>query len=118
MERREGRRFNLNAPVQFTWRVPGSGIASEGGTTRDISVRGLFVLATTCPPEGSTLRVSVLLPAYTGDGRLEMKADAMVVRVEDTGGTRLPSGFAAVTKTCALVPRTYSLQDLRSTLNP
>ena len=101
MERRGGRRFNLQAPVQFTWRLPGSGVASEDGRTRDISVRGVFVLASTCPPEGSVLRMRVSLPACPGDSSLEMQADATVVRVEGSGSEDCP-GFAAITKRCSL----------------
>jgi PilZ domain len=99
MERRGWRRFNLQAPVQFTWRLPGSGVASEDGRTRDISVRGVFVLASTCPPEGSVLRMRVSLPGWPGDSSLEMQADATVVRVEDSGSEDCP-GFAAITKRC------------------
>lgn len=104
MERRVGRRFNLEAPVQFTWRLPGSGIASEGGRTRDVSLRGIFVLAGTCPPEGSALRMTVLLPPSIGGSGLEMEADATVVRVEGCGNEDCP-GFAAITKRCSLKSR-------------
>lgn len=104
IERRAGRRFNLEAPVQFTWRVPGSSIASEGGRTRDISMRGIFVSAGACPPEGSALRMTVLLPASADDPTLEMHVDATVVRVEVSGTGDRP-GFAAITNRCSLSNR-------------
>jgi hypothetical protein len=104
MERRSARRFNLEAPVQFSWGVPGSGVGSEDGRTRDISIQGMFVLATTCPPEGSLLRMSVSLPTCAGDSGLEMHADATVVRVEGSDEKDDP-GFAAITKRCSLLNR-------------
>ena len=104
LERRAGRRFNLEAPVKFTWRLPGSGVASEGGRTRDISIRGIFVFAGACPPEGSALRMTVLLPATLSDSSLEMRVDATVVRVEGSGTEDCP-GFAAITNRCSLFNR-------------
>jgi len=113
-DRREERRFNLNAPVHFTWRLAGSsGSASQDGTTRDISLRGVFVLAGSCPPVGSVIRMSVVLPVDTADSNLEMRASATVVRVEATGSREFALGFAAVTRKYSLVSRNELSRETR-----
>jgi len=105
MERRDGRRFMLSAPVQFTWRLAGSLPISEKGVTRDISHKGVFVFAATCPPVGCVVRLTVMLPQVTEDSALEMQANATVVRVERHDHSESPSGFAAATKSYTLMNR-------------
>jgi hypothetical protein len=98
MDRRADPRFNLNVPVQFTWKIPGVGPELGNGKTRDVSLRGVFVFADVCPPAGSAVRVNVLLPSGAGDSNLVMRARATVVRVESTEVSESGAGFAAVTK--------------------
>jgi hypothetical protein len=92
MDRRADQRFTMNVPVRFMWKLP-DGLESGKGRTRDISLRGVFVLADTCPKTGSEVRVNVLLPS----GSL-MRAKATVTRVEAMDDPEFAVGFAAVTR--------------------
>jgi hypothetical protein len=101
MDRREARRFNLSVPVRFMWKNHGASAESGSGKTRDISFRGLFILADGCPPVGSTIRAKVMLPSLEGSD-LFIRIRATVLRVEPTDASEYAGGFAAVTKKYAL----------------
>jgi hypothetical protein len=92
MGRRLDQRFTMNVPVRFMWKLS-DGLESGEGRTRDISLRGVFVLADACPEAGSEVRVNVLLPS----GCL-MRAKAIVTRVEATTDSEFAVGFGAVTR--------------------
>jgi hypothetical protein len=98
MDRREDPRFNLNVPVRFLWKVPATEPRSGTGTTRDASLKGVFVFTDACPPVGSAVRLNVMLPSAAGGSELVMRAQATVVRVESTNGAKALAGFAAATK--------------------
>jgi len=111
MERRKGWRFNLSAPIQFRWKLPSSLRIAESGITRDISDKGVFVFATTCPPLGRAIHMIITLPRLIGDSGLEIRANATVVRVERHDHLESGAGFAAVTKSYTLVNWHYSGQE-------
>lgn len=100
-DRREALRFDLNVPVRFMWKSPGASAESGSGKTRDISFKGLFILADACPPVGSTIRAKVMLPS-PGGSDLVIRIRATVLRVEPTDASEYAGGFAAVTKKYAL----------------
>jgi hypothetical protein len=102
MDRRAGKRFDLNVQVQFVWTIPGTNPQSAEGRTRNASLRGLFVIADACPPVGSALRLNFVLPSTAGGSALLMRARATVVRVEAIDGAGPKIGFAATTKRYAL----------------
>lgn len=113
MDRREDPRFNLNVPVRFMWKNAGADEQSGMGRTRDISFRGVFVVADACPPAGSAIRMKVLLPSSAGGSDLVMRTRATVLRVESTDDSGSGSGFAAVTKRYALEKHSGEWNDER-----
>lgn len=68
------------------------------GATRDMSVDGVFVLATTCPPANTVVQLEVLLPLSDGTSKAQMRADMIVLRVEHEVAGNNRSGFSAVGK--------------------
>jgi hypothetical protein len=104
MDRREALRFNLNVPIRFMWKNHGTSAESGSGKTRDISFKGLFVLADVCPPVGSAIRGKVMLPS-PGGSDLVIRIKAVVLRVEPTDVNEYAGGFAALTKKYSLERR-------------
>jgi hypothetical protein len=81
------------------------------GVTRDMSVTGAFVLTPTCPPPNAVVQMEVVLPLSDAGSKALMKADMMVLRVENDIAGPKRSGFSAVGKGFSL--RTYSEQASR-----
>lgn len=96
MDRRQHRRFDLKAPVTFTWRAKGETRRADG-VTRDVSETGLFVVTDFPPPSGTVVRVEVSFPLRE-DSQIQMKAQGKVVRVEAGGYSNTVQGFAAATR--------------------
>jgi hypothetical protein len=100
LEMRKEMRYRLDAPAHFTWgngqqpqRVRGEGV------TRDISVLGAFILAPSCPPVDSAIRVEIVLPSLTGlKPPIRFRAGARVVRVEQVSDGKKENGFAIVSE--------------------
>jgi hypothetical protein len=103
VEMRKENRYRLDAPAHFTWgngqqpqRVRGEGV------TRDISLLGAFILAPSCPPVGSSIRLEIVLPSQTGmKPPIRFRGGARVVRVERVSDGRKENGFAIVSKDCS-----------------
>ena len=100
MERRRLVRFLLRCPAVFEW-VDEEGHSQVGaGFTRDISVAGVFLLSTTFPPQGTRIRIEVLLPAERpAEEGLKLSSDAKVMRIEqgvESSGFAVTSEFAFV----------------------
>ena len=68
------------------------------GSTRDISLEGVFVLTATCPPANSVIQMEVMIPLSDRTSRAQMRADMMVLRVEHDVAGNNRSGFSAVGK--------------------
>jgi hypothetical protein len=97
MDRRLHKRFDLNAPVTYSWKDR-PGIRRSGhGTTRDVSECGLFVLSDSLPPVGTAIQFEVSF-SFRDDSRVQMRARGMIVRVEANGSAETVPGFAASTK--------------------
>ena len=86
-ERRQARRFALEIPVLFRWVDNGQTACEGAGFCRDISTRGVFVVASAgAPPLGCKLDLMVLLPALNPRGpALRLHSTGSVVRVEHMG---------------------------------
>ena len=109
MQRRAYQRFMTGLPVMFSWRTNGTPEVSWG-IMRDISVQGMYVVAPSSPPEQTTVRCEVLLPA------LEEDAGPTVFTIANTVGKVLRRetgedqiGFAVHNQTLEL--RTRELAD-------
>jgi len=96
VDRRNGNRYRLNATVKFRWSGPEDGQYQGEGVTRDMSVAGAFVFATTCPPPSSVIQVEVFFPLIDSGSKGLMEADMMVLRVEQDVSGNKRSGFSAV----------------------
>lgn len=91
MKLRRLRRYNVQAPVFFSWKdLDGSSQVAEG-MTRDISTQAVFVLARNCPAAGNQLRIDVLLPSLSKNPGVQLRGEGVVLRVDhaDSGD----SGF-------------------------
>src|SRR5882762_7632289 len=98
----------MNASVIFRWKGPGNELFQSEGVTRDMSVAGVFVLSSACPPVNAVVQVEVLLPLLGGVSKARMKADMTVLRVEHDIAGNKQSGFSGVGKGFSL--STFSKQ--------
>ena len=90
---RKYHRYRLEVPVIFSWK-DAQGIRQEQeGLTRDLSIRGVFVVATTPPPLDANIKLKGFLPAGGKVLPVRMFGEGQVVRVEAVPGS-LPLGFA------------------------
>jgi PilZ domain len=95
-ERRKASRYRLRLPVLFSWNQ-GEKIQTEGGFTRDVSAKGLFVTSRVAPPTQSPVKLEVLLPAVNQMAENAMRATGSVVR---TFAPTQPQGFAIAADFC------------------
>jgi PilZ domain len=117
MDRRYDPRFTLSVPVRFMWKLRGTEPQSGKGSTRDVSLRGGFVISDTCPPVKSPVRLNMMLPSTDGHAELVLRARATVVRVESTRDSASLVGFAVATKGCVLEKNNVSLSDWHEELD-
>jgi hypothetical protein len=95
---RKAIRFPLEVPIVFWWTDTGIEKRS-GGRTLDISEKGAFVLARTCPPSGIQIGFKVFLPVLPGfEPKARVEAVGQVLRVERGGGLDGREGFAISTR--------------------
>ena len=95
MDHRQHRRYQLSAPVSFSWESREGAVGTGEGRTRDISVAGVFVLTAGLVPEGSLVRMDVNLPPVNARGqRVHLRSQGRVLRAEDRGFAAMASlGF-------------------------
>jgi hypothetical protein len=92
VEQRRFVRYQLDAPVVFSWKTEGRARRVAEGATRDISTGGIFVVSNELPPSGTELRVEVLLPPLRqGGAEGRIKTTGRVLRTNTGMGA---SGFA------------------------
>ena len=93
VQRRESVRFHIRLPVIFRWNDEQGGSQQNGGFTRDISARGLFVYSPIPPPSGVTVKLEVMLPPLEESGHgVRLQSEGRVLRIERKGEH---TGFAA-----------------------
>jgi hypothetical protein len=87
VERRTSSRFRLQLPVLTQWTDGEGRVQFGGGFSREVGLRGVFVVSTKLPPPAATITVTVVLPNPRRDlQELRMHCVGSVVRVEQ-GGT-------------------------------
>jgi PilZ domain len=96
VERRNTIRYRVNAQTFFRWKRSRSNRFQGEGTTRDISLTGVYILTATCPPVDSIIHVDVIIPRLFNVCKRELKAEMRVLRVEDEIASQGRSGFSAV----------------------
>jgi hypothetical protein len=91
---RRALRYTLETQVAFSWSDV-SGLPRESrGCTRDISPKGAYIIAASCPPLGALLTMSFYLPTLTGESRgVQVQAQSRVLRI-DLGGAGRSAGFS------------------------
>ena len=94
MELRKATRYRVSAPALYRWQRADGTLQEARGISRDISDRGVFVLAKDLPPPGVHVELEVRLPAVTGSSRsAQLYGEGTVVRTSGPGARE--SGFAA-----------------------
>jgi hypothetical protein len=85
MQRRTAVRYKLRLPVIFNWN-DGTEHAG-GGFTSDVSLDGVLIISSKCPPSGSSIRLEILLPSpdYSGE-ELKIECTGEVTRVDERAG--------------------------------
>ena len=91
----------MSARAIFRWTKSRGNHCQAEGTTRDISIAGVYVKAAACPPVRSILQVEIILPSLPTVRKTRMKAKMKVLRVENIADERR-SGFSAVGKNFSL----------------
>ena len=97
MDRRIHTRFDLTAPVTYTWTEQDGICRTERGSTRDVSECGLFVLTDSFPPVGAVIQFEVAF-SFRDESQMRMKVEGKVVRIDADGGAKKVRGFAADTQ--------------------
>jgi len=87
----------------FSWEAPKGFIYRGEGFTRDISVRGAYVYAATCPPVDVLIQVEITLPQVSRKPRTAVIGKMRTQRVEKASQEKA-SGFSATGKDFALRP--------------
>lgn len=88
-------RYRMSATVLFRWTGANNERFQGEGVTRDVSVAGLFVFTSTCPPPNTFVQVDVLLGLAVRSARRCLRAEKLKVLRLDEGVTRHDrSGFA------------------------
>jgi hypothetical protein len=85
-------RFPLQAPVAFCWTDENGNRQQAEGSSRDISERGAFVFAATCPPVGSSVELRIPLEGLPDTTGIDLAGS--VVRVEQAHDGKGSGGFA------------------------
>jgi hypothetical protein len=93
VESRKYRRYRFEVPVIFFWKDAQANRHEHIGITRDLSVRGAFVVATTHPPLDAHIKLKEFLPAGGQAPPLQMFGEGKLVRVK-TAPESPPAGFA------------------------
>jgi hypothetical protein len=84
-ERRASARYRLQLPVIFYWN---DGVdRTGGGFTCDVSLDGALIFSSNCPPNGSAVRIEVLIPSPDRSGdELRIECTGKVTRVVEQAG--------------------------------
>ena len=94
MELRKATRYRVSAPAFYWWQRADGTLQEAQGISRDISDRGVFILAKELPPPGVHVEIDIHLPAVTGTSRsAQLHGEGTVVRSGGRGAEE--SGFAA-----------------------
>ena len=99
MERRQHERYDLQAPVTFSWIDSKDARQRRKGLLCNISGGGFFVATHDLPPEGARILLRVSFRTVLAGTRLIVRASARVVRMELPGEVDGPPAFAAAIKT-------------------
>ena len=91
-ELRSVQRYSASLPVCLTWRGPNALHPPLNALTRDISTRGMFVIADAEPAEGELLEFEIDLALDEDTPLVVVRGEGRVVRIERSSSQ--PYGFA------------------------
>ena len=95
IERRNAIRYVVGLKVAFRWTDPQGLPRQAEGRTRDVSPKGTYVLAASCPPRQAKVQIEFeLSPEARGPQALRLEGQGSVLRVEPANGRAEHSGFA------------------------
>ena len=80
LERRQVKRYPLRLPAQVRWKARGKSAGGVQGDTEDISSSGILVVIPNHLPLGTTINVTIHLPAELTRVPVELTCQARVVR--------------------------------------
>ena len=82
MERRNAVRYRLRVPAVFRWENEGVCSHNEG-LTRDISVKGAYLLSNGCPPLRCDVKVGIIVSGSAGNPVAWLRGAMQVSRIDD-----------------------------------
>lgn len=91
-ELRAVQRYSVSLPVCVTWRAPGASHPPINAVTRDISTRGMFVIADAAPAQGDLLEFEIDMALDEETPLVVVQGAGRVVRTERPSDE--PGGFA------------------------
>ena len=95
MQPRKHKRYPLKALMIVSWRDAEATLQQAIGLTRDICMKGAFVLIPNPPPLGANVKFEGFLPpAHGAAHNLRMHGQGHVVRVEPAPDAKMRGGFA------------------------
>jgi hypothetical protein len=98
-------RYTLETQVIFSWSDTDGSSRESRGRTRDISPKGAYIIAASCPPLGASLAMSFSLPTLTGGSQtIQVRAQSRVLRI-DSSATGKCSGFSVENVRATLCPK-------------
>jgi hypothetical protein len=111
LEHREHTRYGVRALVDFEWMDEGV-LRMGRGLTRDISTKGMFIYSDSEPPPKADLQVKVSFhSAAEVPPNVQLRAKALVVRVEPSSDPGAPHGFAILNRSHELHNGESSIED-------
>jgi hypothetical protein len=101
---RKSMRFPVEAHAEFWWWDEKGVYRKTAGRSRNVSVRGAFVVTTVCPPVGAKVGLTVSIPDSpdTSDA-LRIELAGRVLRVEQSPTDLQDCGFAVLGDDVVLV---------------
>jgi hypothetical protein len=101
-QQRADMRYPVKARVDFWWRSGDQNCAGTG-TSRDVSEKGAFVLASAQPPIGADVGLTFFLPKLSkAIAAVRMEVEGKVIRVEGEDTAQKYAGFAVLTTAAIL----------------
>jgi hypothetical protein len=86
MQSQRATRYQVRAPVLYSWIDEGGMKRQAGGFTRNVSSGGVFVVSAMSPPIGTGISLEVMLPPLEdASPGWQLRASGKVVRVESDG---------------------------------
>ncbi|HXM94756.1 MAG TPA: hypothetical protein VOA64_11000 [Candidatus Dormibacteraeota bacterium] len=96
MDRRKTVRYRLEAFVTFSWDDEEGHCLQREVQSRDVSANGTFILSSSAPPVGTSVKLDVCLPRIGVAAPVRLEGEGHVLRVEYSPSGDGQTGFAVV----------------------